>query len=56
MEDAGSSEEDDDIDSEDSNTPIDHGHLAWNFSIKINVSIITVILVNNSRSNIPLLH
>ena len=28
MEDAGTSEEDD-IDSQDSNTPIDHGHLAW---------------------------
>ena len=34
MEDAGTSEEDD-IDSQDSNTPIDHGHLARNFSIKI---------------------
>ena len=35
MEDAGTSEEDDDIDSQDSNTPIDHGHLARNCSIKI---------------------
>ena len=34
MEDAGTSEEDD-IDSQDSNTPIDHGHLARNCSIKI---------------------
>ena len=34
MEDAGTSE-DDDIDSEDSNTSIDHGHLARNCSIKI---------------------
>ena len=33
MEDAGTSEED--IDSQDSNTPIDHGHLARNCSIKI---------------------
>ena len=35
MEDAGTSEEDDDIDIQDSNTPIDHGHLARNCSIKI---------------------
>ena len=35
MEDAGTSEEDDDIDSQDSNTLIDHGHLARNCSIKI---------------------
>ena len=35
MEDAGTSEEDDDIDSQDSNTPIDHGHLARKCSIKI---------------------
>ena len=35
MEDAGTSEEDDDIDSQDSNMPIDHGHLARNCSIKI---------------------
>ena len=35
MEDAGTSEEDDDIDSQDSNIPIDHGHLARNCSIKI---------------------
>ena len=35
MEDAGTSEEDDDIDSQASNTPIDHGHLARNCSIKI---------------------
>ena len=35
MEDAGTSEEDDDIDSQDSNTPIDHGYLAQNCSIKI---------------------
>ena len=34
MEDAGTSEEDD-IDSQDSNTLIDHGHLARNCSIKI---------------------
>ena len=35
MEDAGISEEDDDIDSQDSNTPIDHSYLAQNCSIKI---------------------
>ena len=35
MEDAGSSEEDDDIDSQDSNTLIDHGHLVRNCSMKI---------------------
>ena len=35
MEAAGTSEEEDDIDSQDSNIPIDHGHLAWNCSIKI---------------------
>ena len=34
MEDAGTSEEHD-IGSQDSNTPIDHGHLARNCSIKI---------------------
>ena len=34
MEDAGTSEEDN-IDSQDSNTPIDHGHLARNCLIKI---------------------
>ena len=34
MEDAGTSEEDD-INSQDSNTPTDHGHLARNCSIKI---------------------
>ena len=37
MEDAGTSEEDD-INSQDSNTPIDHGHLAWNCSIKIKLN------------------
>ena len=36
MEDTGTSEEeDDDIDSQDSNIPIDHGNLAQNCSIKI---------------------
>ena len=35
MEDVGTSEEDDDIDSQDFNIPIDHGHLARNSSIKI---------------------
>ena len=37
MEDAGTLEEDD-IDSQDSNIPIDHCHLARNFSIKIIMS------------------
>ena len=37
MEDAETSEEDDNIDSQDSNIPIDHGHLARNCSIKIKV-------------------
>ena len=35
MEDAGTSEEDDDFNCQDSNTQIDHGHLAGNCSIKI---------------------
>ena len=34
MEDVGTWEEYDDIDSQDSNTQIDHGHLARNCSIK----------------------
>ena len=38
MEDAGASK-DDDIDSQDSNTPIEHGHLARNCSIKIIMKI-----------------
>ena len=36
MEDAGTSKKDD-IDSQDSNTSIDHGHLARNCSIKITI-------------------
>ena len=39
MEDAGTLEEDD-IDSQDSNTLIDHGHLAQNCLIKIKKSLI----------------
>ena len=35
MEDAVTSKEDDDTDSQDSNIPIDHDHLARNSSIKI---------------------
>ena len=35
VEDARTSEEDDDIDSQDSNMPIDHGHLARNCLIKV---------------------
>ena len=42
MEDTGTSEEDD-IDSQDSNTPIDHGHLARNCLIKIT----TPAVINN---------
>ena len=42
MEVAGTSEEDD-IDSQDSNTPIDHGHLARNCSIKIDTEIANVL-------------
>ena len=47
MEDAGTSEEDDDIDSQDSNILIDHGHLARNCLIKITTpavkaSVITI--------------
>ena len=38
MEDIGTSEEDD-IDSQDSNIPIDHGHLAQNCSIKMLLSV-----------------
>ena len=38
MEDAGTSEED--IDSQDSNTAIEHGHLARNCSIKISIFIV----------------
>ena len=49
MEDAGTSEEDD-IDSQDSNTPIDHVHLARNCSIKIitlavKASVISIIMI-----------
>ena len=43
-EDVGTSEEDD-IDSQDSNTPIDHGHLARNCSMsRGNMNIIAIIL------------
>ena len=44
MEDAGTSEEDN-IDSQDSNTPIDHGHLARNCSIKINIKLGCLVLI-----------
>ena len=40
MEDAETSEEDEDIDSQDCNVPIDHGHLARNCSIKIIMSAV----------------
>ena len=51
MEDAGTSEEDD-IDSQDSNIRIDHGHLALNCSIKIikpavKASVISTLLLFN---------
>ena len=43
MEDAGTSEEDNDIDNQDSNTPIDPGYLAWNCSIKItNIKLVKI--------------
>ena len=50
MEDAETSEEedDDDIDSQDSTIPIDHGNLAWNSSIKYNVRLLDQYLMNNS--------
>ena len=38
MEDSGTSEEDD-IDNQDSNIPIDHGHLARNCSVKASVTL-----------------
>ena len=54
MEDAGTSEEDNDIDSQDSNTPIYHGHLAWNCSIKIITPAVkaTVIYSSHARQSI----
>ena len=46
MEDAGTSEEDDDIDSQDSNTLTDHGHLARNCSIKIITPVVKVSVIS----------
>ena len=46
MEDTRTSEEDDDIDSQDSNIPIDHGHLARNCSIKIITPAVKAIHTN----------
>ena len=55
MEDAGTSEEDDDIESQDSNTPIGHGNLAWNCSMKIitptvKASVISLYIQLNEES------
>ena len=46
MEDTGTSEEDD-IDSKDSSTPIDHGHLSRNFSIKIITPAVKASVISN---------
>ena len=46
MEDAGTSEEDD-IDSQDSNTPIDHGHLAQNCLIKKCITATSAFNINS---------
>ena len=51
MEDAGTSEEDD-IDSQDSNSPIEHGHLARNCSIKIMLSIYKIWNIQYKNSEI----
>ena len=51
MEDAGTSEEDD-IDSQDSNTPIDHGHLARNFLIKINIILFFAKLTEEEQNDV----
>ena len=48
MEDAGISEEGD-IDSQDSNTPIDHGHLAWNCLIKITTLAVKASVISNAE-------
>ena len=47
MEDAVTSEEDD-TDSQDSNIPIDHGHLAWNCSIKIITPAMKVLVISKN--------
>ena len=49
MEDAGTSEEED-IDSQDSNTPIDHGHLAWNCSIKIITPAVKASVISSKQA------
>ena len=48
MEDATTSEEDDDIDSHDSNIPIDHGHIARNCSIKIITPAVKASVISNT--------
>ena len=55
MEDAGTSEEDD-IDSQDSNTPIDHGHLAWNCSIKIITPAVKASVISMSHHRCFITH
>ena len=46
MEGAGTSEEDDDIYSQDSNIHIEHGHLARNSSIKIITPAVKAFIIN----------
>ena len=47
MEDAGTSEEDDDIDSQDSNTVINHGHLARDCLIKITMPAVKASVISS---------
>ena len=47
MEDAGTSEEDD-TDYQDSNMPIDHGHLARNCSIKIIMLAVKALVISQN--------
>ena len=46
MEDAGTSEEED-TDSQDSNVPIDHCHLVWNYLIKIITLVVKALVISN---------
>ena len=55
MEGAGISKEEDDIDSQDSNTPIDHGHLARNCLIKIITPAVKASVISiSSKSQSPI--
>ena len=49
MEDAGTSEEDDDIDSQDSNTPIDHSQLTLNCLVKIITPDVKASVISNTK-------